>query len=62
MAPSGPKKPLIPRWFKVLLVVAFPFGVTYQLAGLAWALGVSATVAVVFLILVRVHGVTRERL
>ena len=61
MAPSGPK-PLIPRWFKVLLVVAFPFGVAYQLAGLVWALGVSATVAIVFLILVGVYSVTRERL
>ena len=59
---SGRNQPLVPRSFKTLLVMALPFGAIYQEAGLFWAVGVSAVVAVAFLIGVAVYGAVRQRL
>lgn len=56
------KQPLIPRWFKALLGVAFPFGVAYQLAGIAWATAVAVALSLLFAVITMALDAFRERL
>ena len=61
-APQRLRQPLIPRWFKALLAAAFPFGFCYQVAGLWWALGVSAAIALLFAAVTTARDVAADRL
>ena len=60
--PHGPRQPLIPRWFKALLLVAFPFGVAYQLAGIVWATAVAVALSLLFAVIAWALDGSRERL
>ena len=58
----GLKQRLVPRWFKALLWMAFPFGVAHQLAGIVWATAVAVVIALVFTIITMALDASRERL